>query len=582
LSQFLLRDYQRAALISVLLVAGTLLVFSPVADNGFICLDDGKYVTGNSHLRGGFTRENLEWAFTTFHAANWHPITWLSHLADVRLFGLNPAGHHLTSLLVHAANVLLVFLVLGRLTGSRWRSGLAAALFAVHPLHVESVAWISERKDVLSAFFWMSTLVAYTRYARSPGLKRYGLTALVFALGLMAKPMLVTLPFILLLLDWWPLGRALRPAAGERRQGPAAARFPWLPLVLEKVPLFVLAAASCAVTLRAQQEGWMVKSVKSYPIGVRLANALWSYLRYLGKVVYPANLGIPYPHPGASLPVWQAVVALLILLCLTGGAVRTRRQRPSVLVGWLWFLGALVPVIGLVQVADQAMADRYMYLPLLGLLLAVVWSLPAVAVDKRYRAAAIVAGGAVILAVLGTMSRAQVRLWRDDITLFSRTIQVTPENALAHYNLGTGLARQGNAAAAIRHFREALRMRADFAEAHYNLARALEETGEYDEALGQYRDAVRIMPDYPYALNNLGGALSRSGRIAEAVTWYEKALLLTPEDPELLYNLGTVLSRKGDFAAAAARYAQALRIRPDYAAAARALRALRSLSPGAD
>ena len=533
------------SLLAAILVAATVSAFLPVLDNGFICLDDGSYVTGNSRLAGGFTRQNILWAITTFHAANWHPVTWLSHLMDVRLFSLRPRGHHLVSLLIHVANVLLCFLLLHRMTGSLWRSGCAAALFAVHPLHVESVAWVAERKDVLCGLFWMAALLAYVSYVRRPGPGRYGIVAAAFSLGLMAKPMLVTLPFVLLLLDYWPLGRMASRAAGADPDRAGARRFPIRSLVLEKVPLLILAAASCAVTFQAQTAGRMVKSVEHYPVGVRIANALSAYVRYLGKIVCPANLGIPYPHPGPSLPAWQWFGALLLLLCLSVVAAAAVRRQPWLFVGWLWFLGALVPVIGLVQIADQAMADRYVYMPLLGVLIAVAWAIPPASRDNPTRTAALGLGGVMVLAALGGLSHRQAGYWHDDVTLFGRTLQVTARNALARYNLGTGLARRGDPAAAIAQFREALRIKPEFGEAHYNLAKALEETGGYEEAAAHYREAVRIAPDYLYALNNLGGVMLRLGRVGEAVAWYEKAARLAPEDPEVRHNLGLALSRQG-------------------------------------
>jgi tetratricopeptide (TPR) repeat protein len=552
------------SLLALLLAAAPVAALLPVLDNGFICLDDGAYVTGNSRLLDGFTRENLRWAFTTFHAANWHPVTWLSHLLDVRLFGLEPRGHHLASLLLHVVNAQLCFLVVRRLTGSLWRSCCAAAIFAVHPMHVESVAWVAERKDVLCGFFWLASLGAYERYVRRPGLLRYGLVLAAFSLGLMAKPMLVTLPFVLLLLDFWPLGRTLPRGGADRVPHPASRRFRVRPLLLEKLPLFALAALSCAVTYRAQAAGWMVKSAEHYPAGVRLANALSAYARYLGKIVYPVNLGIPYPHPGSAPPAWEWLGALALLLGLTGVAVSAGRRRPWLPVGWLWFLGTLVPVIGLVQVADQAMADRYVYLPLLGLLIAAAWSIPAPARDQPLRATALAAGGALLLALLGGLSHRQAGYWHDDVTLFGRTLQVTAENALARYNLGTGLARRGDVAAAIPQFREALRLRPEFSEAHYNLGRALEEAGGYDEAVAHYREALRIAPGYRYALDNLGGALLRLGRVDEAAAAFAQSVRLAPGDPDARRNLGLALWRQGNPEAAAAQCREALRIDPGY------------------
>jgi len=574
-----LADTSLRSLVAVFLVGATVVVFLPVLDNGFICLDDGKYVTGNRRLLGGFTPENVLWSFTTFHAANWHPVTWLSHLLDVRLFGMHPRGHHLVSLLIHAVNVLLCFLVVRRLTGSLWRSGCVAAVFAVHPLHVESVAWVAERKDVLCGFFWLAALWAYSCHVRRPGPARYGLVMTAFFLGLMAKPMLVTLPFVLLLLDFWPLGRMVPRAAGADPARPVARRFRLRSLVLEKVPLFVLAAASCAVTFQAQTAGSMVKSAEFYPVGVRVANALSSYARYLGKVVYPVNLGLPYPHPGAALPAWQWLGALLLLFVLSGVAVAAIRRHPWLLAGWLWFLGALVPVIGLVQVADQAMADRYVYMPLLGVLIAVVWTIPPFSRDKPLRTVALGVGGVLVFVTLGGLTHAQAGYWHDDVTLFKRTLRVTTENALARYNLGTGLARRGDVAEAIPHFREALRLRPEFGEVHYNLAKALEESGGYDEAIAHYREAVRIMPDYLYALNNLGGVMLRLGRVGEAVTWFEKAARLAPGDPDVRHNLGLALSRQGNFNAAATQFREALRISPGYAAARSALEAITATKP---
>ncbi len=382
---------RREILICLFLVLATLTVYWQVGNYEFVNFDDDKYIIENFHVQKGLTRDSVIWAFTATHVSNWHPLTWLSHMLDFQLYGLNPSGHHLTNVFFHLVNTLLLFLVLKLMTGALWRSGLVAALFAVHPLHVESVVWVAERKDVLSTLFWMLTLWAYLGYTKRPGVKRYLVILLAFALGLMAKPMLVTLPFVLLLLDYWPLKRielgqsaiglpaASQPSTIANKPGAQAFR-----LLLEKTPMFVLAAVSSVVTFIVQKSGGAVGALETYPFKIRMANALLSYVIYLKKMIWPQNLAVFYPHPGQSLPMWQAAGAGLLLVVVSIAVIRAGRRYPYLPVGWLWYVGTLVPVIGLVQVGDQAMADRYTYVSLIGLFIVVAWGVPDVARSWRY------------------------------------------------------------------------------------------------------------------------------------------------------------------------------------------------------
>ena len=421
--------------VALLLAAVVLAAFWPVLGAGFIAYDDAVYVTKNPNVQRGFDAASLKWAWSSFYALNWHPLTWMSHTLDWRLFGPRPAGHHLTSLLLHVANTLLLFLVLVRATGATGRSAAAAALFGIHPLHVQSVAWVAERKDVLSTLFWMISMMAYVRYARAPSLPKYLVVAAAFALGLAAKPMLVTLPFALLLLDVWPLGR----------WGARGARF----LLAEKLPLIALSAIFGAVTFAAQRSGGGIASAEVVPLGLRVSNALVSYVRYLGKTIWPRGLAIFYPHPLDTLPAWQVLGAALFLTAVTLTAVRQRRGHPYLLFGWLWYVGTLVPVIGLVQVGAQAMADRYTYVPAIGVFVAACWGVAALldrlmprrpAASRRW--AAILGSAAVLLLAVAT--RAEAGFWRDSRTLFEHALAATKNNYTAHTGLGSALAAKGS------------------------------------------------------------------------------------------------------------------------------------------
>ena len=589
----------------MLLSLTVLAVFWQVQNHAFIHLDDTEYVTDNIHVRTGLRWNNITWAFTSTHAANWHPLTWLSHMLDCELFGLNPKGHHLTSLLFHLVNSLVLFVLLKRMTGTSWRSGFVAALFAIHPLHVESVAWVAERKDVLSTFFLFLALLSYIWYVERPRFYRYLSIILSFALGLMAKPMLVTLPFLLLLLDFWPLERFKLGPSGNNQTAahrpPINAKKPWrqaLALLMEKIPLFVLAAASSLVTFMVQKSAGSVGSLEIYPFKLRLANALLSYVRYIIKMIWPQNLAVFYPHPGQGLPMWQAALAGLMLVAISTAVIRAGRRYPYLPVGWLWYVGTLVPVIGLVQVGAQAMADRYTYVPLIGLFVMISWGVVDWMGSWRYAKPALTGAAASLLGALMVCTFLQVRYWENSLTLFEHTLRVTnnnsqihnnlanvltqkgmlqeaiphytkaleinPNNADAHTNLGVALAHQGKLEDAIKHYSEALRLKPTSPELHNNLGVALFRRGHIPGAIDHYLTAVQLKPDYAEAYNNLGNALAQQEELVEAEAFYAKALKIRADYPEAHNNLGVALARQGKLDVAIAHFREAVRLKPDY------------------
>jgi len=561
-------------LICLLLAAAILAVYWPVRNYDFINLDDPTYVTENGHVQAGLTRENFIWALTATDAANWHPLTWISLMLDSELYGLNPAGHHLTSVFFHLANTLLLFLVLKLMTGAFWRSALVAALFALHPLHVESVAWVAERKDVLSTFFWIFTLWAYLGYVQRPGVRRYLLILLLFALGLMAKPMLVTLPCVLLLLDFWPLERIQLGQASSSRTalGPSAViaktpRRQAFRLLLEKTPLFVLAAVSAFVTFVVQKSGGAVGALEVYPIKIRVANALVSYVRYMVKMIWPQNLAFFYPHPGQSLPMGQAAAAGLLLLLISIAVIRAGRRQPYLPVGWLWYLGTLVPVIGLVQVGEQAMADRYTYVPLIGLFIMAAWGVPELTRGWRYGRIVLRMAAGSLLAALMVCTWMQLRHWRNNETLFKHALNTTANNYLAHDSLGNTLAQQGKIGEAIGHYSAALRIKPDYMNSHTNLGIALLQRGDVEQAIAHFSTVLRYQSDSPEAHNNLGLAVARQGYVDRAIDHYFTAVRLKPDYPQAYNNLGNALASQGKFDQAINHYSEALRIKPEYAEA---------------
>ncbi|MBI3939494.1 MAG: tetratricopeptide repeat protein [Acidobacteria bacterium] len=555
------RERSRLLTIPILLLI-PLLGFAQVISHDFVLYDDNMNVTGNRQVQEGLSGAGLRWALTTTHGANWHPLTWLSHMLDCQLFGLNPGGHHLTSLLFHLANTVLLFLVLTQTTGALGRSAIVALLFAIHPLHVESVAWVAERKDVLSTFFWMLTLLAYTAYARRPSPGRYLRVAVAFVAGLMSKPMLVTLPFVLLLLDYWPLGRYSLHAAPFGRQSWTA----WK-LIREKIPLFVLSAISSFITIAAQRSWGAVQTLEDLSLGARLANVIVSYAKYAQKMTWPAKLAAFYPHPGHSIPLWQVGVALLLLLCATAFILRAAARVPYLAVGWFWYLGTLVPVIGFVQVGGQAMADRYSYVPLIGLFIILAWGATQLVEKRVYGRAMLRASAGVLISALAVCTWFQVGYWRDTATLFDHAIRAVPDNYLAYNNLGYLLAQEGRLDEAIAQYSEALKIRPRYVHAHNNIGAALAAKGRVDEAMEHYAAALQIRPGQTEAHVNVGIELASRGNVNEAIAQFALALRFDPNDAKAHYNLGLVLAGQGRSEEAIAHYLAALRSKPDYAEA---------------
>jgi tetratricopeptide (TPR) repeat protein len=546
-------------LICICLVGVTAAVFWPVGTHEFIVFDDDLYVTDNPSVYRGLTLPGVAWAFGATRAANWHPLTWLSHMLDCQVFGLNPAGHHLTGLFFHLAAAVLLFVVLNRMLQAPWVSAFVAALFALHPLHVESVAWVAERKDVLSTFFWILTMWAYVRYLDRPGAGRYLWIVVAFTLGLLSKPMLVTLPFVLLLLDYWPLGRL--DLDRWRTQA--------LPLVAEKVPLIVLAAASSAVTLLVQQGGAAVRPLEILPVSARIANALVSYVAYIGKMIWPRDLAVYYPYEQAA-PLWQAAGAGLLLLAITLTAIHYGKKRPYLPVGWFWYLGTLVPVIGLVQVGGQAMADRYTYVPLVGLFISAAAGAAEVAARRRVPAAAMSAVAAALLAAFIAVTEVQLSHWHDSIRLFRHTLAAAGDSALIHNNLAVALDRRGRIEEALHHYRQALRFASveiiwDAAISHYNIGNALMRLGKTEEAIAAFMEALRINPAHAEAHNGWGLALKQQGRNTAAIEHYREALRLNANCAEAHTNLAVALEQEGRADAAIDHYRETLRLKPDYA-----------------
>jgi tetratricopeptide (TPR) repeat protein len=547
--------------ICIFLAAIVWVVFGQTVHDDFVIYDDSRYVYENPVVTAGLTLHGIASSFGSANSDNFIPLTSISHMVDWQFYGRNAGGHHLTNVLLHAANAILLFLVLGAMTGAVWRSAFVAAVFAVHPLHVESVAWVAERKDVLSGLFFMLTLWAYARYAQPAGSRRpktkiwYGLALAFFTLGLMSKPMLVTVPFVLLLLDYWPLKRVESPGSVFRVRG----------LVLEKVPFLLLAAADCVATILAQRNG--IVSVQHLGFFWRAGNALVAYADYIWQMIYPAGLAVLYPLRGNQLPVWEIAVSALALLVISAGIVVWRRKYPWLMAGWLWYLGMLVPVIGLVQVGNQARADRYTYLPQIGLYILLTWGVAELCRSWRHQRAVLGSAAAVILAGLMAGAHEQAGYWKTSISLWTHTLACTTRNSVAHYNFGYALADEGRFGDAIEQFKQALQINPDYAEGQNNWGNALASEGKATEAIEHYERALQINPDYAEGHNNLGLALAGQGKLEQAVAQYERALQINPENAEARNNLGLALARQGKVTEAIEQYERALKIKPDFAEA---------------
>ena len=597
-------------LVLLFLAAATLVVYWQVQYHDFINYDDPAYVTSNRHVKAGLTVSGISWAATTMELSNWHPLTWIFHMADCQFFGLNPAGHHWTNLLFHLLNVIVLFYILHHFTGELWKSAVVAALFAVHTLNVESVAWVSERKNVLSTFFWMLTMLAYGYYTVHPQWKRYIVVLAVFALGLLAKPMLVTLPFVLLLLDFWPLRRTqfnLSNGNARKRDGrwiPAGEGktfFVWL--LSEKIPFFILAIISIIMTLRAASEQ-AIAATEVLHIIIRIENSIMSYVRYIGKLMWPERLAVFYPYLH-SWPTGQVAGAALLLVFITAAVIWKSRTFPYLAVGWFWYLGTLVPVIGLVQVGMQAMADRYMYIPMIGLFIMVAWGVPDLLRGRRARTMILAAASGLIFFLLMICTYFQAQHWQNSVRLFRHAISVTSGNHVAHNLLGNALRDMGQLEEAATNYRQAtainpgywpaynnlgvtrslqkryaeaialylqaIKIKGDDGLIRFNMGDALMKTGRIDEAAFQFRQAVRLRPEVAAFHNSLGVALIRQGRHYEAAKELRETIRLDPNHAGAHHNLAMVLSHQGNLRDAVAHFSEALRIQADYGEARRNL-----------
>jgi Flp pilus assembly protein TadD len=554
----------------------TVAVFARVIGHDFVNYDDYAYVTLNPIVQQGLTWHGVKWAFTELHGevTYWHPLTWLSHMLDCQLFGLKPAGHHFGNVLFHTLNTLLLFALLRRTTGRRWESAIVAALFALHPFQVDSVAWVAERKNLLSAFFWLLTLLAYVRHAERPAVWRYALVFLLMALGLMAKPTLVTLPCVMLLLDFWPLGRtAWTPAPHSQTSQRSIG---WL--LLEKVPLLVLSAASSVVTILAHKGIGGLVSGEQLPLPLRLANAIVSYALYLKKVVWPSDLSVFYMHPG-QWPTFTLVTSAIVLLAITAVTILQRRQRPFLLVGWLWFLGVLIPFIGLVQAHVQAMADRFVYVPIIGVFIMAVWGVAALPPTLPYRKGIQRSLAAVALLACVVVSSIQLGHWRNSITLMKRAIQVAGGNYLVHEMLGNAFAEKGELDAALVEYQTAVQLKPTEASPWQRTGVVLTQQGKAAEAIPYLEKAIQLAPTWPEPRKRLAQALSSQGRRDEARSVYLSLIPLTPPTAEHQRNLADTLAEGQQVSEAIHHYREALRLKPDHVLVINNLAWLRATAP---
>jgi lipoprotein NlpI len=598
------RKFLLPLLICLSLAILTIIAFSPLKDSGFIVYDDEQYITKNVYVQSGLNTESISQAFSSDlakYSGHWHPLTWLSLMLDHSLFGLNPTGYHLVNLLFHVLNTVLLFLVLRRMTKTTWPGTFVAALFAIHPLHVESVAWVVERKDVLSTFFWMLTLGAYSYYVEQKTAQRYAFILLFFILGLMSKPMLVTLPFVLLLLDFWPLQRfseaipatripaaEIKPAvSGKKKKSrkkdaekaaaaekvsevtkPAVPEFKWsliYPLLLEKVPLFVLAILSSVVTYLAAHSSGTVPSLDVLTPSVRIGNAFVSYVVYIGKMIVPVNLAVFYPHPG-NVVLWQVLGAAIFLIAATSVVIWKAKKLPYLATGWFWYLGTLLPVIGIIQAGTQAMADRYTYVSLIGLFIIIAWGIPELLKNWKHRQEILVSLSVLSLLVFSVITWNQAGYWKNSITLFDHVLEVTHNNWLITNNRGLAYKNLGDYPQAIKDFDEAIRIKPEYAEAYYNRGLAHKALGNAGQAIADYSRAISIKPNMAEAYNNRGNAYGESGDCNLALMDFNAALEINPSFAEAYMNRGNAYNCLGNYQQAIEDYGRAIEKKPDYAA----------------
>ncbi len=539
-----------------------LLIYQNVLHFEFANIDDQVYVYNNSHVQSGITLPNIIWSLTTTSAGFWHPLTWLSHMLDVQLYGNWAGGHHLTSLLLHIINSILLFLIMNKMTGTIWRSGFIAALFALHPLHVESVVWVAERKDVLSAFFWMLTIYAYTYYAANSGLQRYLVVLAFFSLGLMAKPMLVTLPFVLLLLDFWPLQRVRLPLSinGNLAKADANSR-PHVSIkqiILEKIPLFILIIPACIIAFLAEKDFGALPTLKSFPLDIRIYNAIISYIRYIGEMIFPISLSIYYPHPG-MWPIWQITLCAGILIFISGFALWKSMRYPYLTVGWFWYIGTLVPVIGLVQIGQQAIADRYTYIPLIGLFIIIAWGVSDLLSNIRYKKIILVSFSAIFFVAISFLAWQRCQLWEDNYSLWNDVLK-NHQVAFAYNFRGQGYANKGQYHLAIADYNSALQLDKGYAHALNNRAIAYSAIGQHQNALNDYTRAVNLQPKFADAYYNRGILYLGSNQLDAAISDFTDAINIEPDMADYFNNRGVALRLKGQYEKSFIDFNQALKI----------------------
>lgn len=543
--------------VCLFLTVSVLAVYWQIKDHDFVGFDDNLYITENPYVLKGLTSESIRWAFSFSEKDRtyWHPLTWLSHMLDVELYGMNPGRHHLVNLLLHIFNTLLLFSVFRKMTGEIWKSAFIASLFALHPLNVESVAWVAERKNVLSTFFWMSCMFSYVYYSEKQNFYRYLTVIFAFLAGLLAKPMLVTLPFVFLLLDYWPLKRFdfFHPDRKQRI----------IRLIFEKIPLIAISFIFVCMTVSSLQHNEISSLAKQFPLKLRMENALISYWVYIGKMLYPANLSIFYPHP-ASIPLWQSIGAGILLICTSYLFLRIMRHKPYAITGWLWYLGTLVPVLGITRAGRwPAVADRWTYIPLIGIYVLIAWG--GYDLIKKWRCKKIVIASLTVLLLSALMIRSffQVRYWADSFSLFSHEVEINPNNYVMHYNLGYMYNEDGKKDQAVFHYRQALRINPDDRDSHFNLGTIMAEEGEFDRAVFHFSEAIRIYPADMEAYNNMGVIMINQNRPDDAIGYFKIVLRYRPENSSFHNNMGIALAMKGETEMAVRHFRKALQINPD-------------------